>query len=84
MVSKFNHGRPVLCLADSCQLIFSGSDASALKLLTKHLYCIVVQVGGEIGVTNPQLEKMKNVMRGAAVLLIPISATFPAVSEVIT
>jgi len=40
------------------------------------------QVGGEIGVTNPQMEKMKNVFRGVAVLIIPISARFPSVSEI--
>ena len=39
-----------------------------------------IQLGGEVGVVSPQMEKMKTFMRGMAILLIPVSAKFPSVS----
>ena len=38
-----------------------------------------LQMGGEAGVTNPQLEKMKTVFRAFSILLIPVTAQFPTV-----
>ena len=38
-------------------------------------------MGGEAGVTNPQFEKMKIMFRAMAILIIPVTATFPSVSE---
>lgn len=39
-----------------------------------------LQLGGEAGVTNPKMEKMKTGIRAMAILLIPVTAKFPAVS----
>ena len=36
-------------------------------------------MGGEAGVTSPQVEKMKTVFRAMAIILIPVTATFPSV-----
>lgn len=38
-----------------------------------------VQMGGEAGVSNPQMEKMKTFFRAFTILLIPITAQFPTV-----
>ena len=42
---------------------------------------LVLQLGGEAGVSNPQLEKMKVFFRAMAILLIPLTSTFPSVCE---
>ena len=42
-----------------------------------------VQMGGEAGVSNPQMEKMKTFFRAFTILLIPITAQFPTVSRVV-
>lgn len=40
-------------------------------------------MGGEAGVTSPQVEKMKTVFRAMAIILIPVTATFPSVRSTI-
>lgn len=46
-----------------------------------HYYYSFSQLGGEAGVMNPQMEKMKYVMRLLAVIMIGITAKFPAVNQ---
>lgn len=41
-------------------------------------FLITIEMGGEAGVTNPQVEKMKIMFRAMAILLIPVTATFPS------
>lgn len=40
---------------------------------------IPLQLGGEAGVHNPRAEKMKTLFRGLSVVLVLVTATFPAV-----
>lgn len=42
---------------------------------------LLTQLGGDVGVTNPQMEKMKFVMRALAIIMIPITGSFPSVSN---
>ena len=44
--------------------------------------CVFVQLGGETGVGNPQTARLKNVFRLMPIILIPITASFPAVRTV--
>ncbi len=41
----------------------------------------LLQLGGESGVTNPQVEKMKFFFRCMAIMLVPVTASFPTVSK---
>lgn len=41
-------------------------------------FMAIIELGGEAGVANPQVDKMKTLFRGISILLIPVTATFPA------
>ncbi len=40
-------------------------------------FLAIIELGGEVGVTNPQTEKLKFFFRCMSILLIPITASFP-------
>ena len=54
------------------------------ELVVSQITLLWLQIGGEAGVSNPQMDKMKNIMRIMAVAMIPVSATFPSVSILVT
>eukprot|EP00731_Ephydatia_muelleri_P034845 Em0081g10a len=49
-----------------------------LPVLSCLSFMATIELGGETGVTNPQTEKMKVFFRAMAILLIPVTATFPS------
>ncbi len=40
-------------------------------------FMAIIELGGDVGVTNPQTEKMKFFFRCMSILLIPVTASFP-------
>ena len=44
--------------------------------------CFIFQMGSELGVSNPQMNSMKTVLRIMALMMIPLTAQFPAVSRI--
>jgi len=49
-----------------------------LPLLGCASFMAIIELGGEAGVTNPQVEKMKTFFRCMSILLIPVTASFPS------
>ena len=43
---------------------------------------LLPQMGSELGVSNPQMNSMKTVLRIMALMMIPLTAQFPAVSAI--
>ena len=60
-----------LCLLLQCVITF----------FTEIFVSTHTQLGGDVGVSNPQMEKMKSVMRIMAVAIIPFTGSFPSVSK---
>lgn len=67
-------------------LVGIGWEVSCDLLLLSALYAgvllchiISLQLGGEAGIMNPEMKKMRNVMRLFAILMIPITSQLPAV-----
>lgn len=52
--------------------------AFVLPFLGALSFMATIELGGEAGVNNPQMEKMKTVFRVMSILLIPVTAKFPA------
>ncbi|XP_003383873.1 PREDICTED: mitochondrial inner membrane protein OXA1L-like [Amphimedon queenslandica] len=48
-----------------------------LPITSSLLFMANIELGGEAGVTNPQMEKMKLFFRIMSVALVPLTATFP-------
>ncbi|XP_064384672.1 mitochondrial inner membrane protein OXA1L-like isoform X2 [Halichondria panicea] len=48
-----------------------------LPFISCGLLLATIEMGGEAGVSNPQMEKMKTFFRAFTILLIPITAQFP-------
>ena len=46
-------------------------------------FSFIFQLGADVGVSNPSMKSMKAVMRIMAVVAIPLTAQFPAVSVTI-
>ena len=52
--------------------------AGKVNKLTNQLF-FTFQAGAEVGVSNPQFKNIKQVFRVMAILMIPLTAKFPAV-----
>ncbi|XP_078688283.1 mitochondrial inner membrane protein OXA1L-like [Branchiostoma floridae x Branchiostoma belcheri] len=48
-----------------------------LPLMTSATMLTIIELGSELGVENPQMKTMKNVMRVVAVMILPLTASFP-------
>lgn len=49
-----------------------------MPVLSCASFMATIELGGEAGVSNPQTEKLKTFFRCLAIMLIPITSTFPA------
>ena len=68
------------CTCTQFQSLYICTGSKASLQTVQNFNSLFFQLGGEVGVGNPQVEKMKTFFRIMAFLMIPITATFPSVS----
>ncbi|XP_035679031.1 mitochondrial inner membrane protein OXA1L-like [Branchiostoma floridae] len=72
---------PIMSMATGGIFWFTDLTASdpyfILPVMTSITMLTIIELGSELGVENPQMKMMKNVMRVVSLMILPLTASFP-------